>query len=69
MDNYTKSRYSKRLQAAEAVCAMVESQLILWDAKYPDRKDDSKDNRDIREVIKRWKDALWESCLEPVSDS
>jgi hypothetical protein len=49
---------AKRFVAAEEVCHMVVEQLAAWDALDPDRKDDSPDNRAIREVVAKWKSTL-----------
>ncbi len=46
----------KRLEAAEALCRLVEEQLAASDA--PDRKDDSPDNRAIREAVAKWRESL-----------
>jgi hypothetical protein len=47
-----------RLIAAEDLCRLVEEQLAAWDALYPDRKDDSAENRAVREALAKWKETL-----------
>jgi hypothetical protein len=50
-----------RLETAEALCLLAEQQLAAWDQLYPDRKDDSADNRAIRKALADWKATLPET--------